>query len=189
MANLDQFRVACLATDGVEESELTDPVKALREQGAKVDVISPHPGKIQAFRHHDKSSLIEVNRTLDEIQPGEYDALLLPGGALNADALRMETKARLFAQAIQNEGKPIAVICHGSWLLASSGLVRGRRMTSYYTIQDDIKNAGAEWQDAEVVVDRNWVSSRFPKDIPAFNREMLRVFQEAKQGVRKVAAA
>jgi len=179
MADLNSFRVAMLATDGFEERELTEPKQALERAGARVDVIAPKRGDIQAFRHHDKSITVPVDRTLDEARPEEYDAVMLPGGALNADALRVEPKAKRFLRAMWEAGRPFAVICHAPWELVSAGLAEGRRLTSYHTIQDDLKNAGADWRDEEVVVDGQLVTSRQPDDIPAFNREMLRVFAEA----------
>jgi protease I len=185
--DLKGVRVAVLLTDGVEEPEFVKPKEALEKAGAQVTVISPKGGDIQAFQHHDKSKKYKADKSLDEVEASQFDALLLPGGALNADALRVEAKAQRFAKAIDSAGKPIAVICHGPWLLASSNLVRGRRITSYHTIQDDLRNAGAEWQDSQVVVDRNWVSSRKPDDIPAFNREMLKLFAQAGAKNRKVA--
>lgn len=182
--NLKGTRVAVLLTDGVEEPEFTEPKKALQDAGADVTVISPKGGDIQAFKHHDKSKTYKADKSLGEVRPEEFDALLLPGGALNADALRVEKKAQQFAKAIDQAGKPIAVICHGPWLLVSAGLVRGRKMTSYHTIQDDLKNAGAAWEDSEVVVDGNWVSSRKPDDIPAFNREMVKLFAQRSGAAR-----
>lgn len=185
--DLKGVRVAVLLTDGFEEPEFTKPKEALEKAGAEATVISPKGGEIQAFQHHDKSKKYKADKSLDQIQPDQFDALLLPGGALNADALRVEPKAQQFAKAMDQAGKPIAVICHGPWLLVSANLVRGRKITSYHTIQDDLRNAGAEWQDSEVVVDRNWVSSRKPDDIPAFNREMLNLFAQAGGAQRKIA--
>jgi len=173
MADLNRLQVAVLATDGFEEAELTEPVKALREAGAKVAVIAPHEGEIQGFKHHDKSKTVQVDMTLDDAEPGRFDALVLPGGALNADAMRIEPKVREFIRAIEDSGKPIAAICHAPWELISAEVVRGRKLTSYHTIQDDIRNAGAEWTDKDVVVDRNRVTSRKPDDLPAFNREVI----------------
>lgn len=184
---LEGFRVAVLATDGFEESELTEPVKALRQAGAEVHVIAPHPGEIQAFRHHDKAGAIPVDRILGQVRPADYDGLLFPGGALNADAMRSNESAKEFASQFDSEGKPIAAICHAPWILISSGVARGRMLTSYHTIRDDLKNAGARWADQEVVVDRNLVTSRQPKDIPAFNREMLKVFSNYNASVIKIA--
>ena len=185
--DLAGVRVAVLLTDGVEEPEFVKPKEALEQAGAQVTVISPKGGEIQAFQHHDKSKKYKADKSLDEVDASQFDALLLPGGALNADALRVVPKAQQFARAIDSAAKPIAVICHGPWLLVSTGLVRGRNVTSYHTIQDDLRNAGANWQDAEVLVDRNWVSSRKPDDIPAFNREMLKLFAKAAARNRKVA--
>lgn len=178
MDKFSNLQVAVIATDGVEEGELTEPVAALREAGATVAIISPRPKSLQAFQHHDKSKMIEVDLTLDKASPGRYDGLLLPGGALNADALRIKPEVLKFIQVIQNAGKPIAAICHAPWELISAGLVRGRTLTSYHTIQDDVRNAGGKWVDREVVVDRNWVTSRQPSDIPSFNEAMIKVFAE-----------
>jgi protease I len=178
VTKLTNLRVAVLATDGFEEAELTEPVKALKEAGAQVEILSTKSGQIQAFRHHDKSITVNVDRVLDRAEASEYDAVLLPGGALNADTLRMGPKVQSFLQQIQQAGKPFAVICHAAWELISANLVQGRTLTSYYTIQDDIRNAGGNWVDKEVVVDGNWVTSRQPNDIPAFNQEMLNLFAQ-----------
>ncbi len=188
MAQLDTIRAAVFAIDGFEESELTEPVKALRSAGIKVDIISLKPGKIQGFRHHDKSIQVNVDKTLDQVSPGDYQVLMLPGGALNADAARINRQVQEFVRDFDSRGKPMAVICHAPWLLVSSGLVKGRHLTSYKTIQDDIKNAGGNWLDKEVVVDGNWVTSRQPSDLAAFNREMLKVI-EAYQSRTKPAKA
>lgn len=178
MPDLSNLRVAVIATDGFEESELTEPVSALKEAGATVEILSTQQGQIQAFRHHDKGITVNADRSLNEAKPEEYDAVLLPGGGLNADVLRMESNVQSFLRQMQDAGKPIAAICHAPWELISAGLVQGRTLTSYHTIQDDIRNAGGNWIDREVVVDRNWVTSRNPKDIPAFNREMLNLFEQ-----------
>lgn len=185
MAELEHTRVAVIATDGVEESELTEPVKTLKEAGARVDVISPKGKDIQAFHHHDKTKMIPVDRSLEDIRAEEYDAVVLPGGALNADFLRVVPKQQQFLKEMHDDGKPFAVICHAPWELVSAGLARGHRMTSYHTIQDDIRNAGAEWVDEEVVVDGNLVTSRQPGDLPAFNREMIRVFARVPAGASR----
>ena len=179
MNDLTGKRIAVLATDGVEESELTEPMKALRDAGARVDVISLKREPIQAFAHHDKSRKIDVDRTLDEASPNEYDAVQLPGGALNADVLRVEPKAQEFVRQMSAAGKPMAVICHAPWLLVSTDLVRDRTLTSWPTIADDVRNAGAQWVDREVVVDENLVSSRGPKDLPAFNQAMIELFSRS----------
>jgi len=182
MAERLDVRVAVLATDGFEESELTEPARALRDAGAKVEVIAPKGGSIQGFRHFDKGQSVTVDRTLDEAHPEEYDALMMPGGALNADALRVVPRALEFVRSFQAAGKPIAAICHAPWTLISAGVVRGRTLTSYHTIQDDVRNAGGKWVDREVVEDGNWVTSRQPSDIPGFNQAMLRLFAHAPAG-------
>jgi protease I len=181
MGELDHLRVAVLATDGFEESELTEPVSALREAGASVDIIAPKAGAIQAFRHFDKTMTVPVNRTLSEVKPENYDALLLPGGALNADTMRAVPQALSFIQRMSAMGKPIAAICHAPWELISAGVVRDRLLTSYHTIQDDVRNAGGFWVDREVAVDQDLVTSRQPSDIPAFNKQMIRVFARGAQ--------
>ena len=175
---LSHMRVAILASDGFEQAELEKPRKALEEAGAKTFVIAPKSGKIQGFEHDEKGDKVSVDMTLDKAQPNDFDAVLLPGGALNADFLRAEKKAQEFIRSIDQAKKPTAVICHAPWLLVSAGLVKGRTMTSYHTIQDDRRNAGGNWKDAEVVRDGNWVSSRQPTDIPAFNRETIALFSE-----------
>lgn len=187
MPQLFNYRVAVIALDGFEESELTEPVKALRDAGAHVDILSLKRGTIQAFKHHDKTIQVAVDHSLDEVHPGEYNALLLPGGALNTDASRIVPQVQGFLRSFQEDEKPFAAICHAPWLLISSGLVTGRKLTSYKTIQDDVQNAGGIWSDQEVVVDGNWVTSRQPSDLPAFNREMLRLFSSA-QGKSSQAA-
>jgi protease I len=179
---MKNIKVAVLATDGFEEAELTEPVRALRDAGISTAIVSPHGGKIQGFKHHDKSATVAVDLTLEQAKPGSFDALLLPGGALNADALRAEPKVRELIREADAEGKPIAAICHAPWELISAGVAEGRKLTSYSTIQDDLRNAGAEWTDEEVVVDKNWVTSRQPKDLPAFNREMLKMFSAVAAG-------
>jgi protease I len=172
---LKGVRVAILATDGVEKVELTLPRLALEEAGADTVLIAPKP-QIQSMKHDEKDERFAVDIALKDANPEEFDAVLLPGGALNADKLRMETAARDIVQQMDSVGKPVAAICHAPWLLVSANLVKGRRLTSYYTLQDDIRCAGGEWEDAEVIVDRNWVTSRKPDDIPAFNREMRTLF-------------
>lgn len=185
--NLKGFRVAILATDLFEEAELFEPRKALEQEGAKTFVIAPHAGEIQGVQHDKKTKQVKVDLTLEEADADQFDGVLLPGGAMNADALRMEQKAQEFVRKIDQAGRPVAVICHGPWLLISSGLTRGHRMTSYYTIQDDVRNSGAEWVDEECVHDDNWVSSRKPSDIPRFNHEMIRLFAETQQRTRPAA--
>jgi len=181
---LHGLRVAILATNGFEEAELFEPRKALDEAGARTAVIAPKSGKIQGMKHDEKSQSVAVDSTLDKANPADFDAVLLPGGALNADALRVEPAAQKFIQEMDRAKKPIAFICHAPWLLVSAGLTKGRTLTSYHTIQDDLRNAGAKWLDKEVVRDGNWVSSRQPTDIPAFNREMLALLAEPKARAR-----
>src|SRR5947199_7619297 len=177
MSDLSGFRVAVLATDGFEESELTEPVKALRPAGARPTIVSPKAGEIQGVRHDiDKTIRVAVDRTLADVRAEEFDGVLLPGGALNADAMRMVPEVQAFLREMQDAGKPFAVICHAPWELVSAGLAGGRTLTSYHTIQDDIRNAGGHWVDREVVEDGNWVSSRQPTDLPAFNPAMIRLF-------------
>ncbi|HLJ42188.1 MAG TPA: type 1 glutamine amidotransferase domain-containing protein [Candidatus Acidoferrales bacterium] len=177
-SKLNQMRVAILVSDGFEESELVEPRMALDEAGAETIVIAPKAGKVQGMKHDDKTQRVNVDMTLDKAKAYDFDAVLLPGGALNADHLRAEKAAQEFLRGMDQSGKPIAVICHGPWLLVSAGLVKGHTLTSYHTIQDDIRNAGGNWRNEEVVRDRNWVSSRQPSDIPAFNREMIKLFAE-----------
>ena len=174
MANLSGKKVAVLATDYFEEAELAEPVRALKEAGATVDIIAPKSGEIKSLKHVDPGGSVKVDKTLDEANPNDYDALVLPGGAVNADHLRMEKKARDFVTKMTDErGKPTAVICHAPWMLVSAGLARGKKLTSFFTIQDDMRNAGAEWVDEECVVDGNLITSRNPGDLPAFNKALI----------------
>lgn len=180
MSNLADLRVAVLATDGVEEPELTEPVKALRDAGARVTIVSLKPGPIQAVRNDlDKTVKIDVDRTVTELSTEEFDAVHLPGGTVNADRMRVVPEVQSFLQAMQEAGKPISAICHAPWELVSAGLVPGRTLTSYHSVQDDIRNAGGNWLDRDVVEDGNWVTSRHPGDLPAFNRAMLALFSQS----------
>jgi protease I len=182
---LQGMRVAILATDGVEDSELREPRNALEQLGSEITLIAPKQGKIQSFKHYDKADQFKVDRTLLEADSSGFDAVLLPGGALNADTLRVHPRAQEFVREMDRAAKPIAVICHAPWLLISAGLVRDRTLTSYHTIQDDVRNAGGNWQDEEVVRDRNWVTSRQPSDIPAFNRAMIQLFTEKRSAAEE----
>jgi len=175
-------RVAALVANGFEQVELFDPREALEEAGAKVDVISPESGKVKGWNHTEWGKTIEVNRTLDDARAAEYDALLLPGGVMNPDHLRMNPKAVEFVKRFFDDGKPIAVICHGPWTLIEADVVRDLTITSYPSIKKDLQNAGARWVDRDVVVDRGIVSSRRPADIPAFNEKMIEEFAEGKHG-------
>ncbi|MBI3804652.1 MAG: type 1 glutamine amidotransferase [Nitrospirae bacterium] len=192
MANnksLEGLRVAIVVTDDFEQVELTEPKKALDDAGAITQIISPHSGEIQGMNHDEKADRFKVDKTLDQANPDDYDAVHLPGGVFNADLLRMEPKAQEFIKRVEAAGKPISVICHGPWLLVSSGLVQGRTMTSYYTLQDDIRNAGGRWLDLPFVRDNNWVSSRSPKDIPVFNPGMIELFSELGKQQGRLRAA
>ena len=179
MANrLDGRKVAVLATDGFEQVELTKPVEALKAEGAQVDVIAPKPGEIQGFNHHDKGQTVAVDRELSQADAASYDAIVLPGGVINPDALRLEPKAIEFIRSFAQAGKPIAAICHGPWTLINAEAVEGRRMTSWPSLEADLRNAGAEWVDQEVVVDKGLVTSRKPDDLPAFCAKMVEEFAE-----------
>jgi protease I len=169
-------KVAILAADMFEKVELEEPRKALEDAGADVEVVSIHGGEIRGFDHFDPANTVQVDHTVEEVSPDEYDALLIPGGVGNPDQLRGDENAVSFVEEFHRAGKPMAVICHGPWVLVESGAVRGKRVTSWPTLETDIRNAGGEWVDQEVVVDGNLVTSRKPDDIPAFNREMLRIF-------------
>jgi protease I len=178
-------KVAILATEGVEEVELTKPKKALEDAGALVDVIAPKSGiksgKIKAWDMTDWGEQIAVDVELSNAKSGDYDALHLPGGVINPDRLRMDHQAVAFVASFAHEGKPIAAICHGPWTLIEAGAVKGRTMTSWPSLKTDLLNAGAEWVDREVVEDRNLITSRKPDDIPAFNRKMIEAFQRAPE--------
>jgi len=181
MNDLKGKRVAILVTDGFEQIEMTSPREALEKAGASCVLVAPKDGQVQGFKHHDKADKFKVEMTLDEADPGQFDAVMLPGGVINADALRIEKKAQQFVQEMDRAGKPIAVICHGPWLLVSAGLVKGHTITSWPTLKDDLRNAGATWKDSECIRDGSWVSSRKPDDLPAFNREMTRLFSELRR--------
>jgi len=180
MADIKGRRIAVLATDGVEQIELTEPVAALRGAGAEVVVISLKPGTIQGMNHDRKADRIPVDRDLASVTPDAFDGLLLPGGVANPDALRIDRNAVAFVRHFVETGKPVAAICHGPWTLIEADGVRGRRMTSWPSLQTDLRNAGAEWVDEMVVRDDMLVTSRKPDDIPAFNRAMLNLFAHAE---------
>ena len=173
---LEGKKVAILAADMFERVELEEPRKALEEAGATTEVVSLKDGEIQGFDHFDPANKVKVDKTVEEANVDDYDALLVPGGVGNPDQLRGDENAVEFVRGFAESGKPMAVICHGPWGLVESGVVRGKRVTSWPTLQTDIRNAGGDWVDEEVVVDGNVVTSRKPDDIPAFNREMLRIF-------------
>jgi protease I len=179
---LNGMNIAILVTNGFEQVELTGPREALDEAGAITKIVSTEKGKVTGFHHDTKADQFDVALTFDEADAEDFDAVLLPGGVYNADQLRMVPQAQQFVRQIQEQGKPIAVICHGAWLLVSAGLVDGRKLTSWPTLQDDIRNAGGNWVDEQVVVDGNIVSSRKPDDIPAFNEKMLEVLTARFEG-------
>ena len=177
---LEGMHIAILVTDGFEQVEFTEPKKALEEIGAMTKVISSKRGKVQAFKHDTKADLFDVDLSFGEADPMDFDAVVLPGGVFNADQIRIIPEAQRIVQSMHNHGKPIAVICHAPWLLVSAGLVKGKTLTSWPSLQDDIRNAGATWVDKEVVVDGLWVSSRKPADLPMFNAKMIEVIHTTK---------
>lgn len=187
-STLQGKRVAILATDGFEQSELLEPKRALDEAGAITEVISPKKGKIKGWNHKEWGNEVPVDVRLKSAKANDYHALLLPGGVMNPDHLRMDPEAVAFVRHFVDSNKPIAAICHGPWTLVEADAVRGRTMTSWPSLKTDLKNAGANWVDKEVVQDGRFVTSRKPDDIPAFNREMVRLFAEGHpQSVRPAA--
>jgi protease I len=181
---LIEKRVAILVTDGFEQDELTKPKQALDDAGASTEIVSPKAGTVKAWKYKDWGDGFHVDRQIEKTDPDEYDALLLPGGQMNPDSLRVDEAAVRFVRQIAEKGKPIAVICHGPVLLIEAGIVAGRRVTSFPSIKTDLENAGATWIDEEVVTDQGVVTSRKPDDIPAFNRKMLEEFEEGIHSVR-----
>jgi protease I len=180
-------RIAFLvAQEGIEEVELTQPWEAVKEAGATPELIAPETGTVQAMNHLDKASTFPVDRTLEEVRPQDYDAVVLPGGVANPDELRLEERAVRFLQEFFAEGKPLGVICHGPWTLVEADLVRGRTLTSWPSLKTDIRNAGGRWVDEEVVVEQGLVSSRKPEDLPAF---CARIVEEFAEGAHEVAHA
>jgi len=177
---LEGKKVAILVADGFEQVEMTDPRKALEEAGAEARIVSPKSGQIQGMHHADKGDKFDVDLTLDDARPEEFDALLIPGGLMNPDQLRSTPEALEFTRHFFHEGKPVAAICHGPWVLIDAGVVRGRTLTSWPAIKTDVKNAGGNWVNEEVVVDNGLVTSRKPDDIPAFNEKMIEEFCEGR---------
>ena len=178
MAALDGKRIAFVATDGVEQVELTDPWKAVEQAGGQPELVSIESGEIQGFNHMDKADTFPVDKTASEADAGDYDGLMLPGGVANPDNLRTHEEAVSFARAFFEAGKPVAVICHGPWMLVEAGVVRGRKVTSWPSLRTDIRNAGGNWVDEEVVVDQGLVTSRKPDDLPAFCEKLVEEFCE-----------
>jgi protease I len=190
MGKLDGKKVAILVADGFEQVEMTEPRQALQEAGAETKIVSPKPGRIQGMHHADQGDRFDVDIPLDEARPEEFDALMIPGGLMNPDQLRSTPEALKFTRHFFKENKPVAAICHGPWGLIDAGVVRGRKLTSWPAIKTDVKNAGANWVDEEVVVDNGLVTSRKPDDIPAFNKKMIEEFCEGKHvGQAQFAAA
>ncbi|WP_334055940.1 type 1 glutamine amidotransferase domain-containing protein [Polaribacter sp. P097] len=180
MENLNKKRVAILATNGFEESELREPKKALLEAGADVDIVSLESGEIKSWNDGDWSESYKVDKTLSEVSQEDYNALVLPGGVINPDLLRREESAIDFIRSFFKNHKPVAAICHAPWLLAEAGVLEGREVTSFSSIKTDIINAGAIWSDKEVVVDAGLVTSRNPDDLPAFNAKIVEEIYEGK---------
>ena len=181
-------RVAALVETGFEQSELLEPKRALEAAGATVDIVSPQDGTVKGWNHAQWGEAVKVDRRLDEARADEYDALLLPGGVMNPDKLRVNPKAVQFVKSFVDSGKPIAAICHGAWTLIDAGGVQGRTMTSWPSLQTDLRNAGATWVDQECVVDNGLVTSRKPDDIPAFNKKMIEEFAEGGHDRRRQKA-
>jgi len=185
MADIKSQRIAVLATDGFEQAELTEPVKALRAAGATVQIVSLKAGEIQGMKHHDKGDKTKVDLELSKAKATDFDALVLPGGVANPDTLRASKEAVAFVKSFVTAGKPIAAICHGPWTLIEADAVRGKKVTSWPSLHTDLKNAGANWVDQEVVVDGSLVTSRKPDDLPAFNREFIKLLEQGQ--ARKAA--
>lgn len=178
-SSLDGMNVAILVSDGFEQVEMTEPRKALESAGAHTHIVSPLDGSVRGWKHLDPADTFEVDVPLKNANADDFDALLLPGGVVNPDALRINQKAVAFVRAFVEAGKPIAAICHGPWTLVNAGGAKGRKMTSWPSLRADLQNVGAKWIDQEVVVDHNLVTSRKPDDLPAFNREMTKLFELA----------
>ena len=179
-ARLRGKKVAIVVADGFEQSELTEPRRALEESGAETRIVSPNDREVRGWNHREWGDTFEVDIPVDRARAEEFDALLLPGGVMNPDKLRRDPKVLAFVRAFFDAGKPVAAICHGPWTLIDAGVVKGRTLTSYESIQTDLKNAGAHWIDTPVAVDNGLVTSRKPDDIPAFNRKMIEEFAEGK---------
>ena len=173
-------KVAFLLTDGVEQVELTSPWEAVQEAGGEPTLVAPSKGKLQGFRGTEKGDTFDVDLTAAEANASDFDALVLPGGVVNADHLRVDKDAQAFARSFFEQHKPVAAICHGPWILIDAGVVRGRSLTSYRSLATDLRNAGADWTDEEVVVDQGFVTSRGPKDLPAFNSKLLEEIAEGE---------
>lgn len=178
MTDLKGKKVAILLADGFEQSEMTEPRKALKEAGAETVLVSPNPDAVKGWKEANWGDSFDVDLEIADAEPQDFDGLLLPGGVKNPDTLRMDEDAVEFVREFFNTGKPVAAICHGPWTLINAGVVQGRKMTSYPSVSADLKNAGAEWVDEEVVVDNGLVTSRKPSDIPAFSKKFIEELQE-----------
>lgn len=187
MGTLDGLRVAILVENGFEQSELLRPREFLDEAGAQTQIVSPQPEQVRGWNHGDWGDTVAVDVPLDRAQSGDFDALLLPGGVLNPDRLRMNEAAVTFAKSFVIERKPVAAICHGPWMLIEIGAARGRRIAAWPSLETDLRNAGSEWVDEPVVVDGDLVTSRKPEDIPAFNRAIGEVFGRMRERARRTA--
>ncbi len=180
-------RIAFLATDGVEQVELTEPWKAIEEAGAEVELVSPKHGEIQGVHHMDKADTFPVDKTVDEADPSDYDGLVLPGGVASPDRLRTNEDAVRFVRTFFEQGKPVGAICHGPWMLVEADVVRGRTVTSWASLRTDVENAGGEWVDEEVRVDAGLVASRKPDDIPAFSAKLVEEYAEGVHEEQRAA--
>lgn len=180
---LENVKIAVLASNGFEESELLEPVSAWRKEGAEVVIVSPKPGSIKGWRSRNWGKEIPVDLELSQAKASEFDALHLPGGLINPDALRMNPDAVDFVKEFVHDGKPVAAICHGPWLLVEADVVRGKTITSWPSLRTDLRNAGADWVDREVIQDHNLITSRRPDDLPAFCERTIAVFSMAVQGM------
>jgi deglycase len=187
MASLEKIRVAILVDNGFEQAEMTEPRKALEETGAETVLVSPQKGQVRGWKMKDWGDEFPVQLSIDQARADSFDALLLPGGVMNPDHLRMNPDAVAFVRAFFDANKPVAAICHGPWTIVEAKAAKGRRIASWPSLSTDLKNAGAEWVDEQVVVDRNLVSSRKPDDIPAFNREMIRLFGQSRSQAKTAA--
>jgi protease I len=180
MASLNGMKVAILVTDGFEQDELMKPRKALQDAGAETKLVSPKEGEVRGWKYSDWGEPVKVDQSLSQVKDNEFDALLLPGGVMNPDRLRMVPQAVEFVKSFFTAGKPVAAICHGPWTIIEAGAASGRKIASWPSLKTDLENAGAEWIDAEAVIDGKLVSSRNPGDIPAFNRAMIEVFSKSE---------